>query len=188
MQAALSVKAFFSVFTERILYLLSEFEAIALVPGTGAFWRKLYLKKKGVEFQKQFYIGKGFWIQFGNNFRMGKRCSLGEFARIIDHTHISIGDDFIAATGLQINNGRHDPISMRPGGSTIQIGDRVWCGANVTIVAGAEIGDDVVIGAGSLVRTKIPANSVAVGVPAKVIRRLERPDTQKIWRLFPVQE
>lgn len=128
-----------------------------------------------------FYIGRGFWLQHGFQFRFGSRCSLGEFARILDHRPIEIGDDFMAASGLQINSGDHDPVSLEPTGRPIHIGNRVWCGANVTVVAGARIEDDVVIGAGSVVRGPIAAGSIAAGVPARVIRQIDRTGI-RLWR------
>ena len=52
---------------------------------------------------------------------------------------------------------------------------------NVTILAGVTIGDDVVIGAGAVVTEDIPANSIAVGVPAKRVRTLDRPLDKPLW-------
>jgi acetyltransferase-like isoleucine patch superfamily enzyme len=161
-------------FAGRLLFVLSEHEAIGLAPGTAAPWRARLLRHRGVRHGARYYVGRGFWLHDGGKFAFGERCSLGEFARIMDHGPITLGDDFIAATGLQINSGTHDVLTMEPSQVPITVGNRVWCGANVTLVAGATIGDDVVIGAGSLVRTAIPPGSVAAGVPARVIRKLER--------------
>lgn len=55
----------------------------------------------------------------------------------------------------------------------IHIGDDVWLGANVTILPGVRIGNNVVIGAGAVVTRDIPDDSLAVGVPARVIKELE---------------
>jgi len=169
-------------FSGRLLFILAEFEAISLRAGGEPSWRRRHLRHCRVRHGARFYIGRGLWLLDGRKFSFGERCSLGEFARIMDHGPITIGDDFIAATGLQINSGTHDPISMAPKQVEINIGDRVWCGANVTIVAGASIGDDVVIGAGSLVRSPIPSRSIAAGVPARVIRTLER-NEPLAWQL-----
>ena len=54
----------------------------------------------------------------------------------------------------------------------VRIGDDVWIGGNVTILPGVTIGDRAVIGAGSVVTEDIPADSVAVGVPARVVKGL----------------
>ena len=55
----------------------------------------------------------------------------------------------------------------------IHIGKNVWIGANATILAGVTIGDDTVIAAGAVVTKDVPGNTVAGGVPAKVIKRIE---------------
>ena len=54
----------------------------------------------------------------------------------------------------------------------VSVGDNVWIGSRVMILKGASIGDNSIIGAMSLVTSSIPANCVAAGVPAKVIRQL----------------
>jgi maltose O-acetyltransferase len=54
----------------------------------------------------------------------------------------------------------------------VVIGQQVWIGANVTILPGVEIGDRAVIGAGAVVTKDIPPRSVAVGVPARIIKKL----------------
>ena len=55
----------------------------------------------------------------------------------------------------------------------ITIGNNVWFGGNVTVLGGVEIGDNTVIGAGSVVTKNIPAKSVAVGNPCKVIKAID---------------
>ncbi len=55
----------------------------------------------------------------------------------------------------------------------VKIGKYVWIGANVVILPGVEIGDNAVIGAGAIITKNIPANSVAVGNPAKVIKKIK---------------
>ena len=57
--------------------------------------------------------------------------------------------------------------------SEIRIGDDVWLGANVTVLPGVTIGNNVVVGAGAVVNKDIPDNSLAVGVPAQVIKKIE---------------
>src|SRR5580658_9101591 len=163
----------------RLLYRASESEAITLRPGKPAPWRERYLNFRGVVHGGPYYIGRGFWMQNDGMFSFGKRCSFGEFARIMNHAPISVGDDFIAATGLQINSGDHDPSTMAPRSIPVKIGNRVWCGANVTILAGVVISDDAVIEAGSLVRENVGANTIVAGVPARPIRTVER-DTAKM--------
>ena len=54
----------------------------------------------------------------------------------------------------------------------IKIGNNVWIGGNVIVLPGVNIGDNVVIGAGSVVNKDIPSNSMAVGIPCKVIKKI----------------
>lgn len=58
----------------------------------------------------------------------------------------------------------------------IEVGNNVWIGGNVVVLPGVKIGDHCVIGAGSVVTKDIPDNSVAVGNPCKVIRKIEQKD------------
>ena len=61
----------------------------------------------------------------------------------------------------------------------VTIGNNVWLGANVTVLAGVSIGDNAVIGAGSVVTRSIPANVVAVGVPCRVLREITEEDKRR---------
>ena len=108
------------------------------------------------------------------NLVIGNRCSLGYNTKIWNYASITIGDDFISAVGLTINTGGHDVQTMSSMLAPINIGHRVWCGMNVTILAGVTIGNDVVIAAGSVVNKDIPSNTIVAGIPAKPLRRLVR--------------
>ena len=95
-----------------------------------------------------------------------------------DHTFaflIEIGDNVTFAGGGCVL--AHDASTGRSLGCTklgrVKIGNRVFVGANVTVLPGVEIGDDVVIGAGSVVTHDIPSGSVAAGNPARVISTLD---------------
>ncbi len=90
---------------------------------------------------------------------------------------ITIGDDCAFGDGVQIYDHDHEFTSkdtkFRGQGyrmKSVSIGNNVWVGARAIILKGVEIGDNCVIGAGAVVNKSIPANSVAVGVPAKVIK------------------
>ena len=66
----------------------------------------------------------------------------------------------------------------------ITVGNRVWIGANVSVLPGVTIGDDTVIGAGSVVNKDIPDGVVAAGNPCRVIRKITEADKQKypVWK------
>jgi acetyltransferase-like isoleucine patch superfamily enzyme len=113
-------------------------------------------------------------IEFGENVSIHPMCYLeGEGG-------LTIGSDVSIAHGVTIMTTEHEygvtgmkmrdaPVKHAP----VAIGDDVWIGAGVKILAGVTIGNHVVVGAGAVVTRDIPSNSLAVGIPARVIRNLE---------------
>ena len=106
-------------------------------------------------------------LKVGENFYMQPGC-------IIDPSHcwlISIGNNVTFARNVYIL--AHDASTKIPLGYTkigkVEIGNNVFIGANSMIMPGVKIGDNVIIGAGSVVVNSIASNSVAVGVPARII-------------------
>ena len=165
----------------EFMRLLSELEAMFVQPNDNLRLRKLYLRMNKVTFGKSLWVGRSFSLSLPINLALGERCALGNAVKIENHAMIEIGDDFTGSSGLFLASGAHIPENMLPKQLPIIIGNRVYCGVNVTILAGVTIGDDVVIGAGSLVCRDIPSNSVAAGVPAKVIRPLDRSREDFFW-------
>ena len=115
--------------------------------------------------------------------RIGNRCLIGKGSGIVGHFSIEIGDDVWTGHHVYItdqNHGYEDvdrPISQQTMPErAISIGDGSWLGHGTVVLPGARIGRHVVIGANSVVTGEIPDFSVAVGNPARVIRRHD-PDT-----------
>lgn len=115
---------------------------------------------------------------------IGRDCvSRGPLTQEIDITRpelVSIGDHVFLHKGLKIIT--HDWASwvfvgkyadFIPSHGKVSIGNNVWFGENVMVLKNVTIGDNCIIGAGSIVTRDIPSNSVAVGVPAKVISSLD---------------
>ena len=94
---------------------------------------------------------------------------------------VEIGEHCMFANGCFVTDGNHrfdDPDKPVPwqGFTTkgpTRIGDNVWCGANVVITSGVTVGERCVIGANSVVNRDLPAFSIAVGAPAKVVKTIE---------------
>jgi hypothetical protein len=112
--------------------------------------------------------------------RIGDRCLFGKGSGIVGHLHIEIGDDVWTGHHVYITDQNHGyddlsrPISQqvmpeRP----VSIGSGSWLGHGTVVLPGATIGRHVVVGANSVVTGTIPDNSVAAGVPARIIKRLD---------------
>jgi len=144
--------------------------------------RRIWLKIHNVSFDKKVFIGKNVYLRGQGRLVIGNRTSIGSFSRIWKYSDITIGEDFMSAGALTINTGGHDPQTMEPFSKPILIGNRVWCGMNVTILPGIKIGDDVVIAAGCIVTKDVPPGVVVAGIPGKVIRKLEKRDYSHFWR------
>lgn len=127
-------------------------------------------------------VGKAsFNIRIGQDstVRIGDNVSTTNPAQIsaVEGTTVSFGNDVMIASGNQFRADDAHPIfdvetELRVNPSAdIKIGNHVWIAAGAAVLGGAEIGDGSVIGFRSLVTRKIPNNCVAVGAPAKVVRR-----------------
>jgi acetyltransferase-like isoleucine patch superfamily enzyme len=108
---------------------------------------------------------------------IGNRVAVNSFCQMYGHGGIDVGDDSQIGPGSLITTTGHDygREDLREHFTRVAIGRRVWIGANVTILSGVTIGDGAVIGAGAVVNRDIPAASLAVGVPARVVRTLQVP-------------
>ncbi len=110
--------------------------------------------------------------------RIGDRCLIGKGSGIVGHFGIDIGNDVWTGHHVYITDQNHGydditrPISQQTQPErVVSIGDGSWLGFGAVVLPGARIGKHVTIGANSVVTGEIPDYSVAVGSPAKVIRR-----------------
>jgi acetyltransferase-like isoleucine patch superfamily enzyme len=103
------------------------------------------------------YINRNTFIDASLSVTIGRQCAIGPNCYITDHDHAC--------------EANVPPLEQPLISEATCIGDRVWLGANVTVLKGVTIGNGAVIGAGSVVTKDIPAEAIAVGVPAKVLRQ-----------------
>ncbi|AFZ59160.1 acyltransferase [Anabaena cylindrica FACHB-243] len=103
------------------------------------------------------YINRNTFLDAIESLIIGNHCAIGPGCYITDHDH-----------GLDPNL---PPLAQPMVSKPTKIGNRVWIGANVTILKGVTIGSDTVVGAGSVVTKDLPERAIAVGVPAKVIKQ-----------------
>lgn len=127
------------------------------------------------------FVKSDFRCVFGKNIHFKGMAILNFNCTLLDSNIIAIGDRTLIGPGCHIICTNHSIdaeerlrglFDNRP----IAIEDRVWIGANVTILPGVTIGDEAVIGAGSVVTKDIPAGVVAVGNPCRVLRKITPQD------------
>lgn len=138
-------------------------------------------------------VGEGAWIEPPFHLAYGYRTHIGKhfYANfnlvVVDDIDVYIGDYVMMAPNVTITATGH-PVhaSLREHGEQfslpVHIGDRVWIGSNVVIMPGVKIGENSVIGAGSVVTRDIPANVVAVGSPCRVMRPITQRDLEYYTR------
>ncbi|NET08844.1 MAG: acyltransferase [Merismopedia sp. SIO2A8] len=107
------------------------------------------------------YINRNVVIDASTSIKIGRQCAIGPGCYITDHDH-GMNPELPPL---------EQPLISRP----TKICDRVWLGANVTVLKGVTIGAGAVIGAGSVVTKDIPPNAIAVGVPAKTVKYKDQP-------------
>jgi maltose O-acetyltransferase len=123
------------------------------------------------------FVRPPLFVDYGEHITIGARTFINCNLTALDVAPITIGDDCQLGPSVQLLTPIH-PIEPQPrrdkleGAKPITLGDNVWLGGGVIVCPGVSIGDNSVIGAGSLVTRDIPSNVVAVGNPARVIRSL----------------
>lgn len=116
-----------------------------------------------------------FYCDYGKNIVVGENFYANHNLVILDCAKVTIGDNVFIAPNVGIHTAGH-PIDAEQRNKGLEfalpvtIGNSVWIGATVTILPGVTIGDNTVIGAGSVVTRDIPSNVIAVGNPCRVLR------------------
>jgi serine acetyltransferase len=121
--------------------------------------------------------------------RIGDRCVIGRGSHIVAHHSLLIGDDVFTGPYVYITDQNHGyadphvPIGRQmPLNAAVQIGSGSWLGAGAVVLPGTQIGCNVVVAAGSVVRGTVPDRCVVAGVPARVVREYVPGDG---WSLLP---
>lgn len=153
------------------------------------------LEKRTAMLQDMFAeIGEGCYIEpplhanfGGRHVHFGKWIYANYNLTLVDDTHIYVGDETMFGPNVTLATAGHpiDPTLRARGlqyNLPIRIGRNCWLGAGVIVMPGVTIGDNVVIGAGSIVTKDIPSNVVAVGNPCRVLREVGEHDKIYYWR------
>ncbi|NDV68546.1 sugar O-acetyltransferase [Dysgonomonas sp. 25] len=119
-----------------------------------------------------------FYCDYGENIYAGDKVFINFGAVILDGAKVTIGSKTLIAPGVHIYTAQH-PVEVAErrlweNCLPVTIGEECWIGGHATICPGVTIGDRVVIGAGSVVTKDIPSDSLAVGNPARVVKKLNQ--------------
>ena len=133
---------------------------------------------KNVSIVSPFFCDYGYNIEIGENFFMNMNCV------ILDGAKVTFGDNVFVAPGCGFYTAGHPLDAERRNAGLeyalpIRIGNNVWIGAQVCVLPGVTIGDNSVIGAGSVVTKDIPAGVLAAGNPCRVIRPITEADAAR---------
>ena len=140
-------------------------------------------------------VGEGSYIEpplhsnwGGHHTHLGKQVYANFGLTLVDDTHIYVGDYTMLGPNVVLATAGHPILPELRGERALQynlpirIGRNCWLGAGVIVMPGVTIGDNSVIGAGSVVTKDVPANVVAVGNPCRVLREIGEKDQTFYWR------
>ncbi|MCT2564128.1 sugar O-acetyltransferase [Chryseobacterium sp. pc1-10] len=123
-------------------------------------------------------IEPNFWCDYGYNIEVGESFYANHNLTILDCAKVTFGDNVFIGPNCSFYTAGH-PLDAKQRNEGLEyahpiiVGDNVWLGGNVVVLPGVSIGNNSVIGAGSVVTKDIPDNAVAVGNPCKVIKNIE---------------
>ena len=149
--------------------------------------RRELLKVLLAEVGENCYIEPPLHANWGRNTHLGSNVYANFNLTLVDDTDIYIGDSVMIGPNVTIATAGHpvDPELRRKVAQfniPVRIGNNVWIGADAVILPGITIGDDSVIGAGSIVTKDIPAGVVAVGNPCRVLRPISDRDREFYYK------
>ena len=139
--------------------------------------RKEMIKKLFGKTGKEVLVESNFECDYGYNILVGENFYMNHNCVILDGAKVEFGDNVFIGPNCGFYTAEHPlDVEQRNQGleyaKPIKVGNNVWFGGNVIVLPGVTIGDNVTIGAGSIVTKDIPSNVLAYGNPCKVIREL----------------
>ena len=176
---------------EQFAYIDKLYDYNATRPYEGEKRAQL-LREMLAEVGENCYIEPPLHSNFGgHHVHLGKNVYANFNLTLVDDTHIHIGDCTMIGPNVTIATASHPVLpELREKGYQynvpVHIGRNCWLGAGVIVLPGVTIGDNTVIGAGSIVTKDIPANVVAVGNPCRVLREIEQKDRETYFRGRPI--
>lgn len=154
--------------------------------------KKILLKKMFAQIGDNSYIETPFYANWGGkNVYFGDNVYSNFNLVLIDDTNIYVGNNVMIGPNVVLCSGTHpiEPELRRKQAQynlSVKVEDNVWIGANCVVMPGVTIGENSVIGAGSVVTKDIPANVVAIGSPCKVVREISEKDKKYYYKNYKI--
>lgn len=155
---------------------MDKMHAFNALPPTETEKRARLCTQMFSEFGEGSFIEGPVYANFGGaHVKIGKDVYANSNLTLVDDTYITIGDNTMIAPNVTLATAAHplEPSLRREGyqyNLPVEIGKNVWLGTGVIVLPGVKIGDNCVIGAGSVVTKDIPPNVLAMGVPCRVVK------------------
>ncbi|SCI16334.1 Galactoside O-acetyltransferase [uncultured Ruminococcus sp.] len=150
--------------------------------------REVLLREMLAELGENCYVEPPLHANYGGKFvHFGKNIYANYNLTLVDDTHIYVGDYTMFGPNVTVSTAGHPILpELREQAyqynMPVRIGRNCWIGAGVIIVPGITIGDNVVIGAGSIVTKDLPSNVVAVGNPCRILREVNEYDREYYFK------
>ncbi|MFL9832476.1 sugar O-acetyltransferase [Chryseobacterium terrae] len=139
--------------------------------------RRKLIKKIIKHSKENIIIEPDFWCDYGYNIELGEDFYANHNLTILDGAKVKFGNNVFIGPNCSFYTAGH-PIDAKQRNAGLEyahpitVGDNVWFGGNVVVLPGVSIGNNSIIGAGSVVTKSIPENVIAVGNPCKVIKNI----------------
>lgn len=150
---------------------------------------------------KNFEAFAPFYCEYGVNIHVGQNCFVNYNSVFLDVAPITLGDNVLIGPNVTLATPDHPFVAEEraftdyPNGcheleyaQPITIGNNCWLCAGVTVCGGVTIGAGSIIAAGAVVTRDIPPNSIAAGVPARVLRQIDEGDRLNVWEAYVKNE
>ncbi len=175
-----------AILAEQQIHMKLQYQYNNLEPGDPK--QAAMLKKMFADCGEECYIEPPLHANWGGfHTHLGDRVYANFNLTLVDDADIYIGDDTMIGPNVNISTAGHPiwpayRLKKYQHNQQVHIGKNCWLGANVTVLPGVTIGDNTVVGAGSVVTKDLPANVVAVGNPCRVLREINDHDRQYYYK------
>lgn len=155
--------------------------------------RRDFLRTFVAKFEEGAIINSPFYMEFANHLEMGRDSFINYDCTILNTAMVKIGDNVLIGPKVGIYTVSHPLVAKYREenlayAKPVTIKDNVWIGGSAIILPGVTIGENAIIGAGSVVTKDVEKNTIVVGNPARVLRKITEKDREKYYQEFKQEQ